>query len=697
MRTATVSLMAKSWFNRVRATALVALLLPVMAQAQSRTPPGSAQTEMAAQLISTSDATPSSGRPLLPGQPIPAAQLEAFVDGVVRDAMAAEHIAGVSVAIVQGGRPALLKGYGLSHLDPVRAVDPHRTLFRLASMSKSFTWVLLMKEVERGRIKLDAPVNEYLPDELHIADQGYDRPVRVIDLLSHTTGFDSLDLASHPAANSGDTILEPYQYLVRQQPPRVREAGTLATYSNYAVALAGYIVARLNGVDYNTLLERELLGPLKMQRTSFREPYAARPDLPAPMSEALARDLSAGFFWNGNDFEVTGEGVLTEFLTTIGPAGSGSATAADMARYMLMQLNGGSLDGVTIYGPQVAQALRSQILDVPEGINGWAHGFMRMSLPGGYHGYGHGGSGEAFKGYFNVVHELDLGVYLGVNTPTGWSLALRLPSLIVEHFYAPAPSELRAAGDPTLVQEASRYEGHYALTRRAHTGYLQFVDALTSGVTIAVTPEGYLLTKVGALGFGSGGGAWVPDGEPGKFRAVQGEGRLTFAFGPDGRATSYPDALGTATIERVTTAFNPRLFNAALFLALVAVACAALGAVARWGKPMPATPLQVWSGRLPLVIGVLWIVCTVALFMALADPDLLYRWPGPALRVAGIAATLAFVSSLALLVLLPAVWRRSPVASHDWSVGRKARHTAIVVLLLPVAVLVALRGGIGLP
>src|SRR5690606_29144521 len=142
-----------------------------------------------------------------------------------------------------------------------------------------------------------------------------------------------------------------YQYLARHQPPRVREAGTLATYSNYAVALAGYIVARVNGVDYNTLLERELLGPLQMQRITFREPYAARPDLPAPMTEPLARDLSAGFFWNGNDFELTGEGPLTEFLTTIGPAGSGSATAADMARYMLMQLNDGSLDGATIYGP----------------------------------------------------------------------------------------------------------------------------------------------------------------------------------------------------------------------------------------------------------------------------------------------------------------------------------------------------------
>ena len=69
------------------------------------------------------------------------AALEAFVDGLVRDSLVQDHIAGATVAIVQDGRVVLKKGYGAASLDPWRPVDPDRTLFRLGSVSKTFTWL----------------------------------------------------------------------------------------------------------------------------------------------------------------------------------------------------------------------------------------------------------------------------------------------------------------------------------------------------------------------------------------------------------------------------------------------------------------------------------------------------------------------------------------------------------------------------
>ena len=80
---------------------------------------------------------PRPGGRLTPGQPIPSAELEAFIDGVVRDGMATDHVSGATVAIVQGGKPVLIKGYGFATAD--RAVDPNRDLFRIASLSKTFT------------------------------------------------------------------------------------------------------------------------------------------------------------------------------------------------------------------------------------------------------------------------------------------------------------------------------------------------------------------------------------------------------------------------------------------------------------------------------------------------------------------------------------------------------------------------------
>ena len=89
------------------------------------------------------------------GAPIPSADLEPFVDGVVRTAMTRDHIAGVTVSIVQDGQVVLKKGYGFA--GPGRPVDPDRTLFRIGSISKTFTWIAAMKEVEAGRMRLDGP------------------------------------------------------------------------------------------------------------------------------------------------------------------------------------------------------------------------------------------------------------------------------------------------------------------------------------------------------------------------------------------------------------------------------------------------------------------------------------------------------------------------------------------------------------
>ena len=134
-------------------------------------------------------AAPSGAR-LAPGEAIPAAELESYVDGVVRSTMARDHIAGVTVSVVQNGQVVLKKGYGFANLSPARKVDPDKTLFRVGSISKTFTWIALMKEIEAGRIRQDAPINLYLPERIQVRDQGYRAPVQVINLMDHSAGFE---------------------------------------------------------------------------------------------------------------------------------------------------------------------------------------------------------------------------------------------------------------------------------------------------------------------------------------------------------------------------------------------------------------------------------------------------------------------------------------------------------------------------
>src|SRR5690606_8180558 len=101
-------------------------------------------------LAATAAAAQQIGPRLAPGEPIPPAELEAFIDGAVTTAMAEHRIVGVTVAAVQGGQIVLEKGYGFADLEARRRVDPAATLFRIGSITKTFTWIEIMRLVEAG-------------------------------------------------------------------------------------------------------------------------------------------------------------------------------------------------------------------------------------------------------------------------------------------------------------------------------------------------------------------------------------------------------------------------------------------------------------------------------------------------------------------------------------------------------------------
>jgi len=261
--------------------------------------------------------TTGSGARLSPDEALPPAELEAFVDGVVKAAMARDHIAGATVAIVQDGQVVLKKGYGFASLSPQRRVDSDRTLFRVGSISKTFTWIALMNEVEAGRIRIDAPANLYLPERLQIRDQGFRTPVRVTNLMDHSPGFEDRMLG-HLFERNYDRVRPLAEYLRQERPRRVAAPGAVSSYSNYGAALAGEMLVYVTGKPFETLIEDEILRPLAMSRTTFREPHPAKAGLPAPMSAALAKDVSDGYRW-------TPEGLAArpyEFIEQVGPAGA---------------------------------------------------------------------------------------------------------------------------------------------------------------------------------------------------------------------------------------------------------------------------------------------------------------------------------------------------------------------------------------
>jgi len=636
---------------------------------------------------SPSASTAPTGARLAPSDAIPPAELEAFVDGAVRQAMADDHIAGVTVSVVQSGQVLLKKGYGFASLVPYRPVDPDKTLFRIGSISKTFTWILLLKEVEAGRMRLDAPINLYLPESLRIPDQGFKTPVRVRDLMNHTPGFEDRVLGQL-FERDYDRVRPLDVYLRDERPRRVREPQTLVSYSNYGAGLAGAAVAEVAGKPFETLVESEITGPLAMSRTSFREPHPAKAALPAPLNPTIAADISQGFRWTPEGWRQR----PFEYIEQIAPAGAGSSTAADMSRYMLMLLGGGSLEGVQVYGPSTNQAFSTALPRPAPGAPGWRHGLAEYALPGGFAGVGHGGATLSFFSKLVVVPALKLGVFVSTNTDTGAAFEDALAARIVGRFYAP-PASPPPPGSSALAENPGAFRGVYLTDRRAFGGLEGFVDRLIGTAKVAVTPEGHLI-----LASDRGVSRWTPVGGPtdGQFVGEDGVQRLVFQM-RDGRAQRFFSPWGEAAFDRVPLWRQTIVLALATALtALISIGCL-VGLASRARRDFRESSGQARAGVIMITQALLWPTAMI-LFGVWAsgtgDPArTIYDWPGIPLILASTCALLAAIMAVLTPLMLPTIWRGGRRVD-SWTSGRKARFTLTAAVFLTYAVLLASLGAL---
>jgi CubicO group peptidase (beta-lactamase class C family) len=617
--------------------------------------------------------------------PLAAAELAAFVDGYVAEAMRRQHIAGVVVAVVQNGQIVLKKGYGFARLQPRQAVDPDRTLFRLGAVSQALTWVAVMRQVEAGRIRLEQPVNLYLPEPVQVRDNGFEQPVRMLDLMAHAGGFEVRGFG--PGVEEDAEYVRPLElYLRRERPRRVRPPGQTATVSAYGPALAGAAVARVSGKPFEQAMEEQVLRPLDLRRTTFREPRPAKPGLPAPMPAALAAEAAQPYRWRDGAFVRQ----PYEFAGQVAPAGSASSTAADMARLMLALLGDGRLDGVTLYGPRTARALRTPILPAPAGVNGWAHGFAVESLAGARSGYGLGGGALSSAAHLVTVPELNLGVFVAANSVSGERLAGDLPGAIARRFYGPPaifpPSPARAA------DRRGSYAGHYLTTARAYAGLQGFVGRLLGEVEVGVAPDGRLLTR----SLGHGRRSWIAEAAPGRFVGENGESRLVFEPG-GGEARAFVRGDGAARFERVGFWRSQAALGLFAGLAAAAALTTLAGAALRNRKERRETQIQSRAGLVQNIQAGLWLVSMglgVAWFVRNADPArLVFGWPSPLLVTASACALVAGALTITTMVALPSVWQGGRRVD-SWSPLRKLGFSLRALIYAVFATLLALGGAL---
>jgi len=595
--------------------------------------------------------------------------LDAIADPLVGSWLKEKHIPGLTLAIVSCGEIKKLSGYGYADLERKIAVDPQETLFRIGSVSKTFTFTALMQLVESGQVKLDGAVNDYLKT-VQLPD--YDgRPILIRDLFAHRAGFEDLSAGILFLDDPKDVIsLE--QWVQTTMPNLVRTPGELTVYSNYGTALAGLVIEQVSGTPFDQYIDDNIFGPLKMTRSSFREPGLGMP-LPA-MNPSLAEQLSTGYTYK--------KGVFTPHdfihIWQAAPAGSVSATAADMARFMLMHLGSGTLDDGTVLTPQFARKLQTRPFADGPYAPGYAFGF-RTGWIKGHRTFEHGGSALYFFSTMLMIPEQHLGIFISVNGSDDSHAPARIADAIARQLLS---SELPINGwhSPSLLDkdEAPKYNGEFFTNRRSYSKLEKIFYPFVATRTVRMMADGSLSIVGGA--------------EQGRYLLVAPAifadpltgAIVKFDYGESGQAIRFSSEYGHHGFER-TEWWERMSLLGILLLAAVTFAVMHLGFVRnRWKSALEDNKLQ---SRLLLSISAksaLQLVMVIALIAGFAEMAMLgeavaISWPNKLLLIALlviIAWTAAAGISAALLIA--SLLRSNSPRYMTWAVGLQLLDALVI-------------------
>ena len=188
------------------------------------------------------------------------------VDHIFADYALDSHIPGLVYGIVADGRLVYVRGLGVQDLESNRPVTPD-TLFRIASMTKAFTALTVLKLRDDGKLQLDALAETYVPELRGWKYPTQDSPrIRVRDLLNHTAGF----VTDDPWGDRQTPLPEPeFSRLLRERVPFARTPATAMEYSNLGFALLGRVVTNVSGHPYADTITHSLLQPLGMESSGF--------------------------------------------------------------------------------------------------------------------------------------------------------------------------------------------------------------------------------------------------------------------------------------------------------------------------------------------------------------------------------------------------------------------------------------------
>ncbi len=388
---------------------------------------------------------------------IPYAELQNRVDEYISKYIGTSTV-GANVLIVKDGEIFKNTSYGYADVENQIKVTSD-TVFEWGSVTKLLVWTSVMQLVEQEKLKLDEDIRTYLPVDF-LTKLKYDTPITMLNLMHHTAGWEErlTDLFS----NSADEI-KSLEKTLQIEPYQVYEPGNVVAYSNYGVALAGFIVEQLTGQPFYEYVNEHIFSILDMKNTTIHPTQEDKLDI------ATKRDAVYGYKMN-SDGEFSKSKNERVFIGLY-PAGSAIGTIEDAAKFMVALM---PADGVNSPLFQNNRTLDEMLTTSNYYLNGLprnAHGFWEGLYTVDV--LEHAGNTESFSSNFTFSKEEQLGVIVMTNQMGEAGLSYGLPTLVY--------GEYSATDSNQPLPDAQELEGSYSLARQPYKGFTKLYGALSIG------------------------------------------------------------------------------------------------------------------------------------------------------------------------------------------------------------------------
>jgi hypothetical protein len=359
-----------------------------------------------------------------------------------------------------------------------------------------------------------------------------------------------------------------------------------------------------------------------------------------------------------------------EYIHIAGPAGSLSAPAEDMAKFMLAYLNHGALDEAhRILKPETVALMHTRAMARDPVLNGHALGFSEMWI-NGHRIVGHGGDTLYFHSMLSLLPEANLGMFVSVNTGgEGARTSMDFEQAFFKHYFPAELPKLQIRAD--AKERNARYAGEYRTSRRSYTAWEKAFNFGGDDKVVAM-PDGTL--QLAMLGKPA---RWIEVGD-GVFRAANDDQFIAFKKGPHGDSEYLALPFPPITSERVswyeTATVHMVLAGVSLLLFILMI----ISAIRKWRLDRAGPANLRWARATLALSGVLLIVFLVLITVVLSTGvDTLIHEVPTALYVALAFPLIALIPTLGALYFTYAAWN-----SDGWRVGTKIFYSVTTLFLL---------------